>query len=184
MLFRSASLEGGLDGFLARRTSKFRNNLRRDQRAVADLDITFTHWDGIMSSEAADALFLRMMEVEARSWKGLQEQGVNEGGMFLFYREMLKMLGPVGQLRAIMACKGGRDVGYIFGAVMGKTYRGLQFSFLDNYSRLGLGNVLQLEMIKRLCLEGIDRYDLGTEMEYKSRWAEIGFETASIVVRP
>ena len=74
--------------------------------------------------------------------------------------------------RLIFATRDGEDLGFIFGGVRGPVYRGLQFSFRDSLSQLGLGNVLQYEAIKDLSEEGIARYDLGTDIEYKRRWGE------------
>src|SRR5688572_32387452 len=51
-------------------------------------------------------------------------------------------------------------------------YRGLQFSYDDAFAQLGLGGLLQYHQIVELCAEGVTRYDLGTEMDYKRRWAE------------
>jgi CelD/BcsL family acetyltransferase involved in cellulose biosynthesis len=61
-------------------------------------------------------------------------------------------------------------------------YRGLQFSYDDAHATLGLGGLLQLQQIIALCDEGIARYDLGTEMDYKRRWAEDVMETEMLVI--
>jgi CelD/BcsL family acetyltransferase involved in cellulose biosynthesis len=61
-------------------------------------------------------------------------------------------------------------------------YRGLQFSYHDDHAALGLGGLLQYQQIVALCDEGVERYDLGTEMDYKRRWAEDIMETEMFVV--
>ena len=61
-------------------------------------------------------------------------------------------------------------------------YRGLQFSYDDEWSALSLGSLCQYHQIAGLCREGVARYDLGTDMEYKRRWAEEQFETTLLVV--
>jgi CelD/BcsL family acetyltransferase involved in cellulose biosynthesis len=42
--------------------------------------------------------------------------------------------------------------------------------------------LLQYHQILELCSDGIGRYDLGTEMDYKRRWAEDVMETEMLVL--
>ena len=84
--------------------------------------------------------------------------------------------------RWLVRDKKDRDVGYIFGAVFEGEYRGLQFSYDDDHAELGIGGLLQYHQIIELCVEGVARYDLGTEMDYKRRWAEDVMETEMLVV--
>ena len=72
----------------------------------------------------------------------------------------------------------------LFGGLFGKTYRGLQFSFDDRYAELSLGNLCQLEEIRRLSDDGVEIYDLGTEVPYKKRWGDRVFTTSCLVVQP
>jgi CelD/BcsL family acetyltransferase involved in cellulose biosynthesis len=74
------------------------------------------------------------------------------------------------------------DVGYVLGAVFAGEYRGLQFSYDDSLRRFGIGSLLQLAQIEALCEEGVARYDLGTEMDYKRRWAEAILQTEMYVL--
>jgi CelD/BcsL family acetyltransferase involved in cellulose biosynthesis len=82
----------------------------------------------------------------------------------------------------VFARAGDRDVGYILGAVFEGEYRGLQFSYDDGCADLGIGGLLQVRQIVELCAEGVARYDLGTEMDYKRRWAEEVMETEMLVL--
>jgi CelD/BcsL family acetyltransferase involved in cellulose biosynthesis len=102
--------------------------------------------------------------------------------MRAFYAAMLPRLCELGQQRTIFARIADRDVGYVLGAVSGGEYRGLQFSYDDDYAQLGVGSLLQYEQIVELVEEGVARYDLGTEMDYKRRWAEDTMETEMLVV--
>jgi CelD/BcsL family acetyltransferase involved in cellulose biosynthesis len=95
---------------------------------------------------------------------------------------MLPRLCALGQQRTIFARRGELDIGYILGAVMAGEYRGLQFSYDDEHAQLGIGGLLQFHQIAELCEEGVARYDLGTEMDYKRRWAEDLMETEMLVL--
>jgi len=175
-----ASLEGGVDGFLGRRSRELRKSLRKGLRAAVEAGVTFE--DARVAAAGADALYARIQEVEARSWKSREGVGISSGPMRAFYQLMLPRLCAHGQQRTIFARLGDRDVGYILGAVFEGEYRGLQFSYDDEHARLGLGGLLQLQQVAALVEEGVGRYDLGTEMDYKRRWAEEAMETEMLVL--
>jgi hypothetical protein len=175
-----ASLDGGIDGFLGRRSRELRKSLRKSQRVANAAGLTF---EAVRANEdEAHALYERIQTVEARSWKSRDGVGIHSGPMRAFYAQMLPRLCALGQQRTIFARIGERDVGYILGAVIGSEYRGLQFSYDHELAALGLGGLLQLEQVTELCEQGVLRYDLGTEMDYKRRWAEELMETDMLVV--
>ncbi len=180
-----ASLEGGWDGYLRRRSSSFRRNLRRSERMAAARPLRYHTFRGFDDHAAVAALYRRVLAIEARSWKGMADQGIDSGAMVHFYERMLPGLADAGHLRAIVATEGdGRDVGYVFGAIFADTFRGLQVSFDDTLRQMSLGNVMQARMIRLLCDEGVGFYDLGSDLPYKARWAEPGLETVTVAVLP
>jgi CelD/BcsL family acetyltransferase involved in cellulose biosynthesis len=175
-----ASLEGGVDGFLARRSRELRKSLRRARRVADASGLVF---ESVRARRAdAAALYERIQAVEATSWKARDGVGVSSGPMRAFYGHMLPRLCANGQQRTIFARLGDRDIGYILGAVLDREYRGLQFSYNAEHAALSIGALLQLEQVKELCEEEVLRYDLGTEMDYKRRWAEGLMETEMLVV--
>ena len=179
-----ASLEGGIDGFLARRSRELRKTIRKSLRAAGSAGLTFESVRATVGE--ATALYDRIQAVEADSWKSREGVGIHTGQMRAFYAAMLPRLCQLGQQRTIFARipegDGMRDVGYILGAVMGDEYRGLQFSYNEDHAHLGIGGLLQYQQIVELCAEGVGRYDLGTEMDYKRRWAEEIMETEMLVL--
>jgi hypothetical protein len=177
---RAASLAGGYEGWLSRRSARFRANLRRAQRAGEAARVTFERHEG----GPPDALFDRIVDIESRSWKGVAGEGINDGPPRDFYRRMIRRLSALGALRVVFATRDGADLGYVFGGLMGHTYRGLQVSFDDAHRALSLGNLAQAEMIRWLCEDAFEVYDLGTDMEYKVRWAEPGLGTVTLVLLP
>ena len=176
-----ASLDGGVDGYLSRRSRNLRKGLRAAERDAAAAGLTFTPLAPRTAPESDDAL-RRIVAIERRSWKGQGGVGVDQGPMLAFYQRMSHALAPRGRLRLILAQHDGRDVAFILGGVFAGEYRGLQFSFDDTYRRHALGNLLQLRQIEALVDEGIGVYDLGTAMPYKERWAETVVETRLLVI--
>ncbi len=178
-----ASLHDGLDGFMARRSPQFRKNLSKNARRAAAAGITFTSVP--ITPETADSLFERILACEQHSWKGRDGVGMSVESMRDFYAAMLPRLGRSGAGRLMFAALDGNDIAYVLGARIGDEYRGLQFSYHDEFANLSLGSLCQYHQIIALIAEGVTLYDLGSEMEYKLRWAEQAFVTQiHVVIRP
>jgi len=183
VVVRSASLEGGLDGFLGRRSAVFRKRLRQAARRAESRGLVF---ERVVARNAAesDACFDRMLAVEKTSWKGIDRCGMSETESSRFYKALSRRLAVSGAGRAIFARVDERDVGFIFGGLAGPVYRGQQFSYDDAWSAASLGNLLQQEQLRWLEEEGILRYDMGPEMEYKHHWTEIRTAMQVLLLRP
>jgi hypothetical protein len=171
-------LQAGPEDFLQRRSKQFRRSMLRSQRDAHAAGISFVD----ASELDPQILFQRIVEVEGRAWKGQSEVGIATGAMHDFYELMLPRLAARCAQRVLFAQDAGRDVAYILGGLLLGTYRGLQFSFDENYRKYGLGNLLQLEQIRRLCEESVQTYDLGTHMDYKLRWSDREHQTVTLLV--
>lgn len=178
-----ASLSGGFDGFLSRRSSKFRANSRRIMRRAIEAGFTFEYFRHFEGASCWETMYEEILKVEARSWKGKAGTGLLDEPMQHFYRLMFPRLVAQGALRVMFILRGGERVGSIFGGVNGQMYRGLQMSFDQDLGAHSLGNLAQLGMIGFLCDEGLGWYDLGSELEYKGRWAEHRVETQPLIIR-
>lgn len=178
-----ASLEDGFDGWMGRRSGRFRANLRRAIRG-ADAAGIETEWLADFSDEGVRSdCFQRALAIDDASWKGESDQGLRASEMARFYDKMTTRLGRSGALRMIFLKLGGRDIAMGFGAQVGDTFRGLQMSYVREFAAYSPGNVLQAQFIERLAAQGVQRYDLGTDLGYKARWAQPGRETAALVIR-
>ena len=180
---RVASLVDGVDGWLSRRSAQFRRNLRAAARRVAEAEI---RWRYVRAPEpdALAPLYDEILEVERRTWKSAAGNAADRPPMRTFYASLWPRLAGRGELRVLVAERAGRAVGYCHGAARADHFRGLQVSFDDACRDLGLGNVLQLEMIRRLVDEGVGHYDLGAQSAYKDRWAEPGLTTFGLLLQP
>lgn len=174
-----ASLEGGVEGFLSRRSREFRRSLRRSRVKAEAMGLTF---ERVPDRSDAALAYERLLAVDRASWKGKESVGLTSSAMATHYRLMTERLMRRDALRLWFARHEDRDVGYILGGVFAKTYRGLQFAYDDAYSAIGLGNLMQLVTIEAVALEGITLYDLGSDVDYKARWGEECFETMVVLV--
>lgn len=165
-----ASLSGGWDGYMSRRSSNFRRSLRKAMNRAKKAGWSM-EWFKDRDIDTT-TLYERALNVEARSWKGQIGSGLTTTTMSEFYRLAMPRLAAQGALRLGFLRSGDLDIGYILGAVVGERYRGLQFSFDDRYRDQSPGDVMQGLQIRELVEDEILEYDLGTEAPYKIRWAE------------
>ena len=173
-----ASLEGGLDGFLSRRSANFRKKLRQQARRAEREAISFERVCPA-DIEEAETVYGRMLEVEGRSWKGQVGDGLLARFPRDFYGRLLSRLSLARAGRVIFARGLGRDIGFIFGGVTGGIYRGQQFSFDADWAAFSIGHLMQFEQVRWLCEAGAIRYDMGPRyrrgMAYKAHWTELQF---------
>ncbi len=181
--FCSASLSGGPDGFLSRRSRKFRGNLRRAIQKGGEAGLEFERCVP-PTEEQARLTFERMVAIEKTSWKGLENCGMTEEPYLTFYRSVFLRMCKNEVARAIFVSREGRDIGFVMGGIDGICYRGQQFSYGADWAGLSVGNLLQWEMVGWLCEGGIQRYDLGSILDYKVHWAEIETQSHTLVWRP
>ncbi|MFN3242472.1 MAG: GNAT family N-acetyltransferase [Planctomycetota bacterium] len=178
-----ASLDGGFDGYLSRRSAKLRRGVRSAARRAAAMGVTFER-HAPTSIEHADAVYRRILDVELRSWKGIGRCGMAEPPSSDFYRVMLRRLCPARGGRVMFARHDDEDIGFILGCVGSGVYRGQQFSFVDDWRPHSIGNLLQFEQIRWLCEDGVPRYDMGPLMDYKPHWTERQQRFDAVVLRP
>lgn len=175
-LQRSASLDGGLDGYLSRRSANFRSKMKKAHRRAEAQGVMFER--AVPSTpDEADRTYARMLSVEEKSWKGRDHCGMAESPSKEFYHVMIRRLSLYRGGRVIFATHDGSDIGFIFGGVADKYYRGQQFSYDMTWRDFSIGDLLQLEQLSWLCEEQVIRYDMGMSddpaMAYKTHWAEM-----------
>lgn len=179
---RIASLEGGLDGFLARRSPNLRRSVRKSLHRIERLGVRFERVP--VTPDTFPAVYRRILAIERQSWKSRSGNGVDRGPMKRFYERMIPRLLRRDAFRLIIARRDDEDLGYVHGGTIGRHFRGLQFSFVDDERTLSLGNLLQVEMVRWLAEDGFETYDLGMVVPYKERWAESGLVTADVLIAP
>lgn len=171
----TADLSEGADAWLARRSTRFRKNLRRAERRAREAGVT-------IAAATEPGLHERLLAVEARSWKGALDDGLLSPGMGAFYRDLIARLAERDRLRCSVARLGGEDVGFILGGVRAGIYRGLQLSYAQDVRALSVSHLLQLHTIRELSADGVGTYELGMDMDYKRRWADEAVGTVTLVV--
>jgi hypothetical protein len=171
---------GDADGdaaWFAARSPLMRRNLRRAERTAAAVGLTFEAVD----TADLTSVMERLLDVEERSWKGAQDTGIASPTMAAFCSGVLTRLRPVDR-RVTFARWNGADVGFIVGGVRARDYRGVQISYTRDVASYSVGHLLQWHEIRRLAGQGVVRYDLGMDIEYKHRFADERYVTRSFII--
>ena len=175
---RVADLSCGYDGWLARRSRSFRRNLRQAGRRAQHEGVEFE------DASVDPDVFERILAIERRSWKGVDDSGITSPEMHATYAAMVARLAERGRLRAHIARCGGVDAGYILGGVRSGRYRGLQLSFVEEAAPLSLGHLLQAHQLRLLTASReATTYDLGMDLDYKQRWADRAIRSFTVVIQ-
>lgn len=175
-----SDLVEGADAFLARRSKKFRANLRRSERQAAQQGVTYEY---VQDFSQPHILFERLMAVERNSWKYHEGRSIFLMGRYrAFYEKLLLRLASRQRLRLLFLQQDNQDVAYVFGGVLGSVYRGFQLGYDNKFASWSLGNLAQWAMIQHLAQESIQTYDLGMLMDYKERWADQTLELKNVVI--
>lgn len=181
-----ASLAGGIDGWLSRRSANHRAKLRKALRRATAAGIQFERCIP-SNGEEARAVFARMLAVEHKSWKGRDHCGMAETPSKEFYSRLIARLAEDKGALVIFARHEDQDIGFIFGGITGEIYRGQQFSYITEWSAFSVGNILQYEKVLWLCEKGITRYDMGPvtgeRMGYKHHWTESSREIQTWILK-
>lgn len=167
---RVTDLSAGHDAWLAKRSPRFRRNLRQAEARAGNAGLV------IDAVDDDPKLFKRIMDIERRSWKGGDGSGITGPEMSTMYDMMIERLRERGRLEAHIARLSidgeMTDVGYILGGIRNRRYRGLQISFDADHTELSIGNLLQNHQLRRLADDDLaDTYDMGMDFPYKQRWA-------------
>ena len=165
-----AALEGGLEGFLSRRSAHFRERARAALRRARRTGLEFCYGGAEVDSGAT---FTRLLDIEQRSWKWKAGESIFQLDEHRrFYADLIDRITSRRRLRRVFLRHGNRDIAYAVGGVIGTVFRGLQMGYDREFAQLGPGNIAQLELIRGLSEEGVLSYDLGMDVEYKERWAD------------
>lgn len=176
-----ASLDGGHEGFLSRRSPGFRANLRNAERRAAKAGASVAI--ETPSPAGFTAAWNRILDVHARSWKQGDENPLSCPAHAAFYRQVCLDASMRGSLHAAFLTLDGRDIACCFGCSFGDTFRGLQMAYDEARAALSPGRILQHSLVRHLAATGIRTYDLGMDIAYKREWGEIFLQLDCVVVR-
>lgn len=178
----SASLLGGMDGWLSRRSGNFRRKLRKAQGAAAQYGVSFERHSPRSKAEASE-LYRRMLAIEAESWKGALGSGLF--AVSRFYGALLQAYAAQGAVRVILARAGEVDIGFCFGGEAFGVYRGQQTSYAEAWKDFSLGVLMHFETAQWLSADKALLQHFGPispRLSYKESFCELCHPSVQTVI--
>jgi CelD/BcsL family acetyltransferase involved in cellulose biosynthesis len=165
-------LPGSFEAYLASRSAKFRNHLKRTRRKIDELRTArVVEWNEIGD---VDRAYEMLLAVETNSWKQHHGTAITTvGRQMIFYREMAREAASLGRLRLHFLTIEGVPVAYNLGYLAGGCYSYLKTSFDEKVRSLGASTYLRAHLVESLITQGVRWLDFPAEpYEWERQWAE------------
>ena len=164
-------LPDSFDAYLAARSAKFRNHLKRTTRKVHDRDAAVHHLEpGGDFNSAYDAV----LQVERGSWKESHGTSItavaHQAG---FYRDFAAAAYAVGRLHLQWLTIDRRPVAYNLGYLTPAAYHYLKTSYVHDVRPISPATYLRARLVESLIAAGVARIDFpGDPYEWEAQWTD------------
>jgi CelD/BcsL family acetyltransferase involved in cellulose biosynthesis len=172
------SLTSSWDEFFAARTSKWRNNLRRCERKLAENgELSYLRYrtDGHESIDPRWDLYDACLAIAQASWQGASTTGttLSHASVEPFLRDTHAAAARFGALDLNLLCLNGRPFAFAYNYHYRGNVFGLRAGYDASVSREGGGSVLLARALEDSFRRGDWRYDLGPgSLERKRHWID------------
>ena len=167
------ALPDSYDGYLAARTAKFRNYLKRSERKLAAAGaLAVVEVDG--ATTGVDAGFDALMQIEHASWKHPHGSAISAvAHQAAFYRDFCQAAHAEGRLHLQWLEIDGRPAAYNLGYLHSDRYHYLKTSYDHSLRGLSPSTVLRARLVERLIARGVAVLDFpGEPYEWEAQWTE------------
>jgi CelD/BcsL family acetyltransferase involved in cellulose biosynthesis len=157
--------------YLAARSGKFRNHLKRVERKVGATATIVTIVDDPADERAFDRGYQMLLDVERSSWKEEYGTSITARGQAGFYRDMCRGALAGGHLHLQVMTIDRRPVAYNLGFVSNGQYTYLKTSFSCAHRLVGPATFLRARLIEDLIARGVKAVDFpGQPYEWEQQW--------------
>lgn len=165
-------LSGGFDEFLANRSSKFRNYLRRKSRTVESLGTVRIARAG--HELTVEAAYGDLLQIEERSWKHPHGTAISAvSHQQRFYRSLCGALSEQGSLHLTVMYIGDRPIAYNLGLVHRRRYYYLKTSYDMELRSASPATVFRARLVAMLIAEGVESMDFPAEpYQWETQWTK------------
>jgi CelD/BcsL family acetyltransferase involved in cellulose biosynthesis len=169
---------GGWDAYFASKTSKWRNNIRRCEKRVAELgDLTFVRYRPRGAAFGEDdprwELYDAAVDVARRSWQAAATDGttITHAAVANFFRETYASAVRNGMMDLCLLAAGGEWVAFGYNYYHEGYVSGIRFGFDQHYAKAGLGSLMYLRTLQDSCERGDRVFDFGVgSLDVKRSW--------------
>lgn len=165
-------LTGSYESFLAARSSKFRNYLRRKQRqleALGKVEIRRVG-HGLDLGKA----FQDLLAVDERSWKHAHGTAITAvPRQQVFYRSIAEESHRRGRLHLTLMYLDGRPIAFNLGLLQGDRYYYLKTSYDETLRQAGVATVFRARLVESLIGDGMGWLDFpGEPYQWEEQWTD------------
>jgi CelD/BcsL family acetyltransferase involved in cellulose biosynthesis len=172
-------LNGSWAAYLASRSSKFRNNLRRSRNRAARLhDVTFERvrprGAALGDGDPRWSAFDECRELAARSWQATSQDGttLTHETVRSFFRDTHQLAARAGVVDMNLLRAGGQLVAFTYNYVFGGRICGLRTGYDPRYTCIRPGSLLLARSLEDSFRRGDLQLDLGVDhAQYKRQWS-------------
>ncbi len=173
---------GSWDDFLASRTPKFRNNLRRYEKRVAQLgEVKFERYRPLPHADRSRLpqddprwdFYDACEQVAASSWQSDATDGttISDESVRVFFRESYALAVKNGMADLCLLSVDGRPIAFGYNYVHDGYALGIRFGYDKEFYKAGVGNVMYTNMLRDSFERGDQAFDMGVgSLEIKQPW--------------
>lgn len=165
-------LDGGFDRYLAARSAKFRNYLKRKTRQLDSMGRIEARRAG--PGLPVEQAYEDLLAVERQSWKHAHGTAITAvPRQTAFYRRLCEESWRRGDLHLTLMYLDGRPIAFNLGLVHGACYYYLKTSYDQALKQAGAATVFRARLIERLMAEGVSLLDFpGAPYQWEEQWAD------------
>ena len=158
--------------YLAARSAKFRNHLKRVHKKIHARHAEVAVLAGDQSASGFTAAFARMLAIEQGSWKGAHQWAMfPDSAATRFWRAVCGHAWAEGRVHAQFLAIDGRPAAYNLGYIIGEEYAYLKTTFSDEFRDLGAATFLRARLVEDLIGRGIRVVDFpGEPYDWERQW--------------
>ena len=165
-------LEGGFERYLAARSAKFRNYLKRKSRQLDSMGRIEARRAG--PGLPVEDAYQDLLQVERQSWKHAHGTAITAvPRQVAFYQRLCRESWRRGDLHLTLMYLDGRPIAFNLGLVHGSCYYYLKTSYDQALKQAGAATVFRARLIERLMAEGVRVLDFpGAPYQWEEQWAD------------
>ena len=166
------NLPASFEQYIASRSNKFRNHLRRAEKKLSKLGSIAMIKTG--KDLDLDSSFSALIKIEEKSWKHKHGTAISTiRHQLSFYQKMCQNMWEAGRLHLTFLTLNNIPVAYNLGLTGNKTYYYLKTSFVESLRPQSPSTILRAWLIKSLIEEGISTFDFpGEPYEWETQWTQ------------
>jgi len=175
-------IEGSWEDFLNSRPRNLKRSLRSKEKKLSNAGkMRIEHFTEDASSVSIMPTLIALGE---KSWKARGGRAIgSQPESRKFYSLLAETFGRQGEVSVWLMRVNDEPAAFEFHLTKDRKVQALRAEFDEKYRNLGVGSILDKEIVKRLFESGFKEYDMGGESDfYKLRWTDDVSEHSELLV--